>query len=127
MMIAIWLLALILLLFWSAFAWMIHALLGMLSGLPWEQVLSKLKGLSLPAPFGEWWVMMVDLLAPVLQVSLPLLQGLLSFAGGALPVIVFVVWLLGATVLLLIAIAATVGGVWWRKNSASLKGKLPRI
>ncbi len=127
MVIAIWLLALILLLFWSAFAWMTHALLGMLSGLPWEQVLSKLKSLSPPEPLGQWWSMMVDLLAPVLQVSVPLLQGLLSFAGSALPVIVFVIWLLGAFVLLLIAIAATVGGVWWRKNRNSLKDKLPRI
>jgi hypothetical protein len=120
MVIAIWLIALILLLFWSAFAWMSHALLGMISGLPWEQVLGQLKGVSLPEPFGAWWTVMVDLLAPVLQVSLPLLQGLLSFAGGALPVIVFVLWLIGAVILLLIAVATTVGAVLWRKNRAGI-------
>jgi hypothetical protein len=127
MVIGIWLLAFVLLLLWSAFAWMAHALLGMLTGLPWEQVLSKLKSLSLPAPFAEWWAVMVDLFAPVLQVSVPILQSLLSFAGGALPVIVFVVWLLGALALLIIAIAGTVGAIWWRKNRAGLKGKLQHI
>jgi hypothetical protein len=127
MVIAIWFIALIVLLFWSAFAWMCHALLGMISGLPWEQVLSQLKGISVPEPFGAWWMMMVDLLAPVLQVSVPLLQGLLSFAGSALPVIVFVAWLIGAVILVLIAVAATVGAVLWRKNRVGIKSKLSRL
>jgi hypothetical protein len=127
MVIGIWLLAFVLLLLWSAFAWMCHALLGMLSGLPWEQLLSQLKGLSLPAPLGEWWAVMVDLLAPVLQVSLPILQGLLSFAGSALPVIVFVIWLFGTLALLIIAIAGTLGAVWWRKNRTALKSKLQSL
>jgi hypothetical protein len=127
MVIAIWLLALILLFFWSAFAWMSHVLLGMISGLPWEQVLGQLKGMSLPEPFGAWWTVMVDLLAPVLQVSVPLLQGLLSFAGGALPVIVFVLWLIGAVILVILAILATVGVAFWRKNHASTKSKLSHL
>jgi hypothetical protein len=127
MVIAIWLIALILLLFWSAFAWMSHALLGMISSLPWEQVLGQLKGISLPEPFGAWWAIMVDLLAPVLQFSVPILQGLLSFAGGALPVIVFVLWLIGAVILLLLAIAATLGAAFWRKNHAGIKAKLSHL
>ena len=127
MVIAIWLVALVLLVLWSAFAWASHAVLGMIAGLPWEQVLSQLKNIHLPEPFGAWWAMMVDLLAPILQVSLPLLQGLMSFAGGAIPVIVVVLWLLGAIALLLLAIAATVGAALWRKSGASLKSKLSRF
>lgn len=124
MVIAIWVLALVLLLFWSAFAWATHAVLGMIAGLPWEQVLSQLKSIHLPEPFSAWWALMVDVIAPILQVSLPLLQGLMSFAGGAIPVIVVVLWLLGAIALLLLAIAATVGAALWRKNGAALKSKL---
>lgn len=124
MVIAIWLVAFLLLLLWSAFAWMSHALLGMVSGLPWSQVMDQLKALNPPEPFGQWWAFAVDLLAPALEISLPILQGMLSFAGGALPVLVFVVWAFGALTLLLIASAATVGAVLWRKNSAGLKTKL---
>jgi hypothetical protein len=127
MVIAIWLLALILLFFWSAFAWMSHALLSMISSLPWEQVLGQIKGISLPEPLGAWWAVMVDLLAPVLQFSVPILQGLLSFAGSALPVIVFVLWLIGAALLLLLAIAATMGAAFWRKNHAGIKSKLSHL
>jgi hypothetical protein len=127
MVIAIWLLAFILLLFWSAFAWMSHALLGMISGLPWEQVLGQLKGISVPEPFSAWWTVLVDMLAPVLQFSVPLLQGLLSFAGSALPVIVFVLWLIGAVLLLVLAIAATFGAAFWRKNHTGIKSKLSHL
>jgi fumarate reductase subunit D len=127
MVIAIWVLALILLLFWSAFAWMSHALLSMISSVPWEQVLGQLKGISLPEPFGAWWAIAVDMLAPVLQFSVPLLQGLLSFAGSALPVIAFVLWLIGAVLLLLLAIAATFGVAFWRKNHTGIKSKLSHL
>ncbi len=127
MVIAIWLLALILLLFWSAFVWMSYALLGMVAGAPWDQLLSQLKGLSLPEPLGQWWVMMVDLLAPTVQLTLPILQGLLSFAGSALPVMVGVIWVLGSLAVLLVTIAATIALVWWRKSRASLRGKRPPL
>jgi hypothetical protein len=124
MVIGIWLLAFLLLLLWSAFAWMTHALLGMIAGAPWEQLLSQLKGISPPEPFGAWWAFTVDLLAPFLQFSLPILQGLLSFAGSALPVILIVIWAIGGLVLLLLAGAATFAAVLWRKNRASTKAQL---
>jgi hypothetical protein len=127
MVIAIWLIALFVLLLWSAFAWMCHALLGMIVGLPWEQVLAQLKVVNLPEPFGAWWTMMVDLFAPVLQASLPALQGLLSFAGGTLPVMLGVVWFIGAALVLLAAIVATVGAALWRKNRTAIKSKLSRL
>ncbi|TAG24711.1 MAG: hypothetical protein EAZ37_15410 [Burkholderiales bacterium] len=126
MIIGIWLLALILLLLWSAFAWMVHALLGMLAGAPWEQLLSQLKGISPPEPFGQWWTFTVDLLAPALQLSLPILQGLLSFAGGALPVILIVLWVIGGVLLLLLAAAATFAAVLWRKKRTGMNAQRPR-
>ncbi|MBS7808084.1 hypothetical protein [Variovorax sp. PCZ-1] len=121
MVIAIWLLAFLLLLLWSAFAWMTHALLGMLAGAPWEQLLSQLKGISPPEPFGAWWAFTVDLMAPVLQFSLPILQGLLSFAGGALPVILIVIWAIGALILLALAGVATFAAILWHKKRAISK------
>lgn len=121
MVIAIWLLAFLLMLLWSAFVWMTHALLGMIAGAPWEQLLKQLKGISPPEPFGAWWAFSVDLLAPVLQFSLPLLQGLMSFAGGALPVILVVLWAVGGLILLALAIAATFAAVLWRKKRARMK------
>lgn len=127
MLVAIWLLALILLLFWSAFAWMCHAVLGMISDAPWEQLLTQLKDLSFPEPLGQWWSTMVDILAPMLQASLPILQGLLSFVGSALPVIVIVFWALGVLALLLVAIAATLGAIWWRKSRTGTPGKLASL
>jgi hypothetical protein len=115
----IWLLALVLLALWSAFAWMSYALMNMVVGLPWNEVVIQLKGLSVPAPFNEWWAFTVDLLGPVLEGMHGLLQVLLSFVGGALPVVVIVVWALGAFMLLALAVAGTLGVVWWKKNQAS--------
>lgn len=126
MVIGIWLVAFLLLLLWSAFAWMAHALLGMLAGAPWEQLLSQLKGISPPEPFGAWWSFSVDLLAPVLQFSLPILQGLLAFAGSALPVILIVIWALGGLILLVLAGVATFAAVLWRKKRANTEAPYPR-
>jgi hypothetical protein len=115
----IWLLALVLLALWSALAWMSYSLMNMVVGLPWHEVMTQLKGVSVPAPFNEWWAFMVDLLGPLLEGTHGLLQSLLAFAGSALPVVVIVVWALGALILLAVAIAGTLGVVWWRKNKGS--------
>ncbi len=127
MVIAIWLLAVMLLLLWSAFALMSHALLGLVSGAPWEQLLAQLKAVSVPEVIAPWWTPMVDALAPLLQASLPLLQGLLSFAGSALPVVVIILWAIGGLILVLLAVAATVAAVMWRKKGESIKGKLASL
>lgn len=115
MTILIWILAFVLMSFWSLFAWLSHKLLQWAGQLPWEQTLQQAKDLSVPALIAPWWQQTVDVLAPLLQIMQGLLGGLLQFAGAALPFIVGVIWVFGMLAIVALALMVS-GGMWWFKR-----------
>ena len=115
MTILIWVFAFVLMGFWSLLSWLSFELLQWAGQLPWEQTLQRARDLPVPAVVAPWWQQMVDVMAPLLQMTQGLLSGLLQFAGAALPFIVGVVWFFGMLALVVLALLAT-GGVWWFKR-----------
>ena len=111
----IWIFAIVLLGFWSVLAWLSHKLLQWAGQLPWEQTLQQVKELPVPALIAPWWQQLVDVLAPLLQVTQGIMDGLTQFAGAALPFLVGAVWLFGAMIIVTLAVIAS-GGVWWARR-----------
>ena len=115
MTIFIWILAVLLMSFWSLLAWLSHRLLQWAGQLPWEQTLQNAKDLQMPALIAPWWQQMVDMLAPLLQVTQGLLSGLMQFAGAALSFIIGAIWLFGMLGIVVVTLVVT-GGMWWFKR-----------
>ena len=119
MTILIWILAFVLMGFWSLFAWLSHKLLQWAGQLPWEQALQQAKDLPVPAVVAPWWQQMVEVLAPLLQSMQGLLGGVLQFAGAALPFIVGTIWIFGMLAILAVTLLVS-GGIWWfRRRSVT--------
>ena len=112
MTIFIWVLAVVLMSFWSLLAWLSHRLLQWAGQLPWEQTLQNAKDLQVPALIAPWWQQLVETLAPLLQMTQEFLSGLMQFAGAALPFIMGAVWLFGMLGIVVVTLLIT-GGVWW--------------
>ena len=121
MKLIIWFVALVFLAFWTGLMWLAHKLVALLAQWPWELALDKLKALPMPPGFADWWVEMVTMATPLLLWSQSLLQGLLQMSGSAMPVILFVVWLVGAGLLLTLALLLT-GAAWWFQRNKSKPG-----
>ena len=115
MTIFIWILAVVLMGFWTLLAWLSHRLLQWAGQLPWEQTLQQAKELQVPAIVAPWWQQMVDALAPLLQVTQGSLGGLMQFAGAAVPYIVGAIWLFGILGIVVVTLIVS-GGVWWFKR-----------
>jgi hypothetical protein len=95
MIAAIWIIALVLLGLWSLVGWGAHALL--VSGIQWA---GDLKPLIDRIPFAAIIEQWVPGWQDALRLALDLMVGLLSWMGGAAPVLVWVVWGIGAVLLL---------------------------
>ena len=124
MTIFIWILAVVLMGFWTLLAWLSHRLLQWAGQLPWEQSLQQAKELQVPAIVAPWWQQMVDVLAPLLQVTQGSLGGLMQFAGAAVPYIVGAIWLFGILGIVVVTLIVS-GGVWWFKRKRLNTAKSP--
>lgn len=127
MQILIWFLGIFILAMWSATVWLGHAAASLMLTLPWDQALSALKQIEMPAllrpflePFlGGAWQAWVEALAPLLQWTGALVQGSSDWLTSALPVMAWVIWALGSLTLLAVMLATSVA-VWFvrRKQPA---------
>ena len=115
MIIFIWCVSFFLMGLWSLLSWLSVQVLQWAGQLPWEQTLQRLKDLPVPAVVAPWWQQMVDVMAPLLQMTQGLLSGLMQFAGSALPFIVGAVWLFGMLAIIVLTVLIS-GGVWWFKR-----------
>ena len=115
MNIIVWILAIVLMSFWSLLSWLSLQLLQWAGQLPWEQTLQRAKELPVPVVIAPWWQQMVDLLAPLLQMTQGLLGGLMQFAGAALPFIVGAIWVFGMLAIVVLTLMVS-GGIWWFKR-----------
>jgi hypothetical protein len=109
---AVWIVALCLLGLWSLAGWGLHALLA--SGVQWA---GELKPLLERIPLSAWIERWVPGWIDALHMAADLMQGLLGWLGGAAPVLVWVVWAIGAVLLLGLAMLLTVVIALVRKNS----------
>jgi len=95
MILAIWIVTLLVLGLWSLGAWGLHALL--VSGVQWAGELKPLLDrIPFNAFFERWLPGWQDTVLLVIQ----LMQALLDWLGGAAPVLVWLVWGVGAVLLL---------------------------
>lgn len=99
MIIAIWILALLGLALWSLVAWGLGALLGMDA----RALVGDLKPLIDQIPYGALIEQWVPGWQGLLHATLDLAQTLLGWLGSAGPVLVWVLWGLGAAALLAVA------------------------
>jgi hypothetical protein len=114
----IWIIGLILLMLWSAAVWMGYSLTNFALTLPWDQATTAMKNIQIPELLkplidpilllfaGGSWTAWVESLGPLMQWLGSLLQGSASWLTGALPVFAWIIWGLGA----LLLIALTAGG-----------------
>lgn len=114
MLIALWILTLIVLGLWSLTAWGLHALLTLDASR-----LGDLKPLIDQIPYGNLLSDWLPGWQEWLRASIDLTQVLLGWVGGAAPTVVWVLWGLGAFVVLIAALIMTVVIKMWQ-------GKPPR-
>ncbi len=112
MIVAIWIIALLLLGLWSLAGWGLHALL--LGGVQW---VGDLKPLLERIPFAVWIERWVPGWQDAIRLALDLMQSLLGWLGGAAPMLVWVVWAVGAVLLVGFALLLTMVVALVRKNS----------
>ena len=113
MQILIWFTAAFLLALWSAFAWGLHALLGLDPG--W---VGDLKPLTEQIPFGQVLDQWVPGWQSLLHLAADASQGALRWVGAAAPWVVGAVWAVGAVLLLGCAgVASALLAVFRRKKS----------
>ncbi len=133
MHIAIWMTGLLLLALWSATMWLGYSLSHLALTLPWQQAAATAAQLQIPdllKPFldpivlifsGQSWANWVQGLAPLMQWLGNLLQGSAGWLVAALPVIAWIVWGLGALLVLALAAGGSAGVWWWRKQQLPTK------
>jgi hypothetical protein len=114
MVIAIWILTVLGLGLWSLVAWGLHALLG----LDGQALLGDLKPLIAQIPYGAVIEQWVPGWQGLLEATLALAKTLLGWLGSAGPVLVWVLWGIGAAVLLAIAAVLTLIVVIARRATA---------
>jgi hypothetical protein len=113
-----WVLVLLLLALWSALVWAGEALLaavltkaGSLSAGDWS--LPEALTAWLPVPVAEWLAGTLETLTPQLQA----LVGTLPWLSGGVTALAWVVWGLGALLLVCIGVAVHVAVALWRKSA----------
>jgi hypothetical protein len=100
MMIFLWICTLFTLGIWSFAAWALHALLTLDAG-----QIGNLKPLIDQIPYAEVLSHWLPGFQDVLRFMIDMTQVMLGWVGSAAPVIAWVVWGLGAAVIVLVAIA----------------------
>jgi hypothetical protein len=118
MIIAVWAVGLLLLGLWSLAVWALHLFWGALSSLSWAEALERLRASQLPALLEPWlggfWEPLVASVEPWLGVLRPWLETSAGWLSGAMPVLLWLLWGLGAAVLLVLTLLGVVGLTWWR-------------
>jgi hypothetical protein len=113
MMIALWILTLVTLVAWSFGAWALHALLTLDAS-----ELVNLKPLIDQIPYADAISVWLPGFQDLLRLMVDLTQVVLGWVGGAAPVIVWVVWAVGAAVIVLVALALSLVIKLIRRQSA---------
>jgi hypothetical protein len=115
-----WVLVLLLLALWSSLVWAVQSFLaallshaGRLGAGDWS-LPDSLRD-WLPRAVADWLVSTVETLTPQLQS----LAGALPSLSGGITVLAWVVWALGAALLLVLGLALHVGVALWRKSARS--------
>lgn len=115
-----WIVVLLLLALWSSLVWAVHSFLpsllahaGTLGAGDWS--LPESLRNWLPRALGDWLVSTVETLTPQLQA----LAGALPSLSGGVTALAWVVWTLGALVLLGLGLAIHVAIALWRKSKQS--------
>jgi hypothetical protein len=131
MHIAIWMIGLLLLTLWSATVWLGYSLSHLALTLPWQQAATSAAQLQIPEilkPFldpivlifsGESWANWVQGLAPLMQWLGNLLQGSAGWLTAALPLVAWLIWGLGALLIVALAAAGSAGLWFWRRRTTS--------
>lgn len=120
LILAAWVLVLLLLALWSALVWSGQALLTtLLSGAgsigAGDWTLPEALTAWLPTPVAEWLAGTLETLTPQLQS----LAGMLPSLAGGVTFVAWLVWSLGALLLLGIGLMVHVGIALWRKSKQS--------
>jgi hypothetical protein len=120
LIVAAWVLVLLLLALWSALVWSGQALLaamlshaGSIGSADWS--LPEALTVWLPVPVAEWLAGTLETLTPQLQS----LAGMLPSLSGGVSFLAWVVWSVGALLLLGIGLAVHVAIALWRKSAQS--------
>jgi hypothetical protein len=133
----IWLTAILFLGFWSASVWLLYAGAQLALTMPWDQAIAAIRAIEVPAvlrpflePFGaEAWIGMVEAFGPLMQWVSSLFQGSAGALAGALPVLAWLLWGIGALMLIGLAAAGSVA-VWLvrcGKSKINLLGLKPKF
>lgn len=120
MIIAIWIITALLLALWSAAAWGLHALLA--GGVAW---LGELEPLLRRIPYSDVVERWIPGWIDALKLAVELMQQALGWLGGAAPVLVWVVWALGALALLGVAALLSLVVALVRKSTPPAGGTPP--
>jgi hypothetical protein len=101
----IWIIALIGLCFlalWTVFAWITHQGWNAIAGLSWEESLPKLRELPIPEWLLPGWKEHIEDFAPLIQWVAGVFNEALGWLGAGVPVLIWVIWAVGALLLLLL-------------------------
>jgi hypothetical protein len=105
---------------WTVLAWVTHQGWNVVAGMPWDQALPKLQELPIPPwLFGDWKAWVQDF-EPVLKWLMTLMQDALGWMGAGVPIVIWVVWALGALALLLVFGALAGAAAWWKRSRARM-------
>ena len=120
MVLAVWLVGLLLLALWSLTMWAAYAAWGVLAGLPWDQAAEQVRTMQLPPAveiwFGGAWREWIDAAAPLIEWLVRLLQGSAGWLEGAVPVLIWIAWGVGALALLVLTGIAAGAVGWFRRR-----------
>lgn len=113
MMIALWILTLFVLGLWSLTAWGLHALLTLDAS-----ALGDLKPLVDQIPYGDVLGTWVPGWQDLLRIAIDFTQVALGWIGAAAPVVVWIVWGVGALVVVAVALVLSMLLRFARRSSA---------
>ncbi len=128
MHIGIWIVSLLVLMLWSTAVWLGYSITNFALTMPWDQATAALGQLQIPdvlKPFIDPILLIfadgslktwAERFGPLMQWLGSLLQGSAGWLTAALPVMAWMIWGLGAALVIALAIAGTVGIVWWKKQ-----------
>lgn len=120
MMIAVIGLGVFMLALWSSLMWAAHGLWGLMTQVPWAEAVAQLKAIPTSGLLEPWlgpaWHEWIDAVAPFMQWLGALVQGSAAWLAGAVPVLLWLVWGLGAALLLVLMLAGAGAVMWFRKR-----------
>jgi hypothetical protein len=105
---------------WTVLAWITHQGWNAVSGMPWEQALPKIQELPVPPWLFPDWKVWVQDFEPLLKWVMNVLNEALGWLGAGVPVVIWVIWALGALVLLLTFAALGAAAAWWKKSRKNI-------